>query len=96
MCRSDTWWMNIVLRTFTHQDWLDNFRISKETFLYICNRLSGALVRQDTVMHRAISVHQRVAITLWCLATPAKYRTISHLLSVARSSVCEIVHETNL
>ncbi|XP_065892383.1 uncharacterized protein [Dysidea avara] len=92
--RSDTWWKNIVLRTFTHQDWLENFRMSKETFLYICRRLSGVLIRQDTVMRRSISVQQRVAITLWCLATPAEYRTISHLFGVARSSVCEIVHET--
>ena len=68
--------------------------MSKETFLYICNRLSGTLVRQDTVMRCAISVQQRVAITLWCLATPAEYRTISHLFGVAWSSVCKIVHKT--
>ena len=45
-------------------------------------------------MRRPISVQQSVAITLWCLATPAEYRTISQLCGVARSSVCEIVHET--
>lgn len=45
-------------------------------------------------MHRSISVEQRVAITLWCLATPAEYRTVAHLFGVARSTVCEIVHET--
>ena len=68
--------------------------MSKETFLYICSRLSGVLIRQDTVMHHSISVQQRVAITLWCLPPPAEYCTISHLLGVARPSVCEIVHET--
>ena len=47
-------------------------------------------------MRRAISVQQRVAITLWCLATPAEYRTIAHLFGVARSTVCQIVHETSL
>jgi len=41
-------------------------------------------------MHRAISVQQRVAIRLWCIAIPAKYRTISHLFGVAWSSVCKI------
>ena len=83
-----------MLRTFTHQDWLDNFSMSKETFLYICSRLSGVLIRQDTVMRCSTSVQQRVAITLWYLATPVEYLTISHLFGVARSSVCEIVHET--
>ena len=46
-------------------------------------------------MQQAISVQQRVAITLWCLATPAEYRTIAHLFGVARSTVCEIVHEAS-
>ena len=77
-----------MLRTFTHQDWLDNFYMSKETFLHICSRLFGVLIRQDKVMCCSIS-----AITLRCLATPAKYLTISLLFGVAQSSVCEIVHE---
>jgi len=45
-------------------------------------------------MHQAVSVEKRVAIALWCLATPAEYRTSAHLFGVARSAVCEIVHET--
>ena len=45
-------------------------------------------------MRHSVSVEKRVAITLWCLATPAEYRTVAHLFGVARSTVCEIVHET--
>ena len=46
-------------------------------------------------MRRSISVERRVAITIWCLATPAEYRTVAHLFGVARrSTVCEIVHTT--
>ena len=45
-------------------------------------------------MRKAITVEHRVAVTLWCLATPTEYRTIAHLFSTARSAVCEIVHET--
>lgn len=92
--RSDQWWSYIVLRTFTDRDWLDNFRMSKNTFLYLCTQLSPSLRRSDTVMRRSVSVERRVAITLWCLATPTEYRTIGHLFGVARSTVCEIVHET--
>lgn len=47
-------------------------------------------------MRQSISVQQRVAITLWCLATPTEYRTIAHLFGVTRSTVCEIVHKTCL
>ena len=82
------------MRTFTHQDWLENFRMCKDTFMYICNKLSPALRRTDTVLRRALSVEHRVAVTLWCLATPTEYRTIAHLFGIARSTVCGIVHET--
>ena len=62
--------------------------------MYICDKLSPALIRTDTVLRRALSVERRVAVTLWCLATPTEYRTIAHLFGIARSTVCEIVHET--
>ena len=72
-----------MLGTFQAQDWVENFRMRKETFDYLCHRLYPLIHRNDTVMHKAISVQRRLAITLWCLATPAEYRTISHLFGVA-------------
>ena len=66
----------------------------KETFLHISNKLSPALRRTNTVLRRPLSVERRVAVALWCLATPTEYRTIPHLFGIARSTVCEIVHET--
>ena len=30
--KSDHWWNFIVLRTFTSQDWIENFRMSRQTF----------------------------------------------------------------
>lgn len=47
-------------------------------------------------MRKAIAVKQRVAVTLWCLATSVEYRTIGHLFGIARCTVCQIVHETCL
>jgi len=68
--------------------------MSKETFMYICSKLSPALARTDTLMRKCLSVECRVAITNWCLATPIEYHTIAHLFGIERSTVCEIVHET--
>ena len=45
-------------------------------------------------MHHSIPVERRVAITIWCLATPAEYSTVAHLFGVAHSTVCEIVCTT--
>ena len=65
----------------------------KETFLYICNRLSPKLERSDTVMRRPLSVQSRVALCLWCLATPTEYHTIVYLFGIGQSTVCDIIHE---
>ena len=91
-----TWWDKIVLQTFGPRDWYENFRMQQSTFSYLCEKLRPAIIRQNTHLRKAISVEQRVAITLWCLATPCEYRTVAHLFGVARSTVCTIVHDTCL
>ena len=92
--RSMNWWNQIALNTFTRRDWMENFRISRETFLYICNQLEHSIRKCNTRLRRAISVQHRVAITLCVLATPSEYRSIAHIFGVARGTVCCIVRET--
>ena len=88
--RSGNWYDNIVLGTFTHREWIENFRMTKETFLCVCNELRSYIEKQDTKLHKAILVDKRVAITLWRLASNADYRTIGHLFGVSKGSVCVI------
>ena len=90
--RSSTWWDRIVSQSFNEGDWLENFRMSRGTFLYLCAELKS-LEKRDTVMRRAIPLEQRVAIALWRLATNGDYRTIAHLFGVSRASVCLIVRD---
>ena len=90
--RSSTWWDRIVNQSFDEGDWLENFRMSRDTFLYLCSELKS-LEKRDTVMRKAIPLEQRVAIALWRLATNGDYRTIAHLLGVSRASVCLIVRD---
>lgn len=78
--RSAHWWNHIVLETFTDSDWLENFRVSRTTFVYLCSELEPAIAKKRTRFRRPISVHKRVAITLWVLATTIEYRTAAHLL----------------
>ena len=42
-----------------------------------------------------VSVEERVAITVWKLATNVEYRTLSALFGLGRSTVCTIVIETS-
>ena len=92
--KSSHWWEHVVLRRFTERDWLENVRISRDTFYFLCGKLRPVIAWQNTRFRRCICVEKRLAITLWCLATCAEYRTIGQLFGVARCTVCVIVHNT--
>ena len=91
---NSNWWSRILLETFGPHDWIENVCMRKETFTYLCNAIRHVNVRSNTRFQQAITIEKRVAITLWCLATPCEYRTLAHLFGVTRSTVCTIVHET--
>ena len=91
--RSGEWWERVVKGSFTRQEWIENFRMSEETFLYVCNKLRSFIAREDTKMKLAVSTEKQVAITLWRLATNSDYRTIGHLFGIARGTVCVIINE---
>ena len=77
----------------TSDDWLANFRMSRNTFVYLCNELRVDIAKRDTDMRRCITVEKRVAITLWFLANNSEYCTIGHLFGISKSSVCKIRQE---
>ena len=52
-----------MLQTFTDRDWSENFRMSRQTFTYLCEQLS-TLRKKNTVMRQSLSVEKRVGITL--------------------------------
>ena len=91
--RSQTWWDLIVEKSFTSVDWVKNFRMSKQTFNFLCRELHPFLCKEDTNLRKAISVRKRGAIALWRLATNTDYRTIGHLFGVSKASAASIVDE---
>ena len=58
--RSSIGWDRIVNQSFDVGDWLENFRMSIRTFLYLCVELKS-LEKKNTAMRRDISLEQRVA-----------------------------------
>ena len=58
---------------------MENFRMSRSTFLYLCDEIRSTVERQDTILRKAVPTDKRVALTLWFLATGADFRTIAHL-----------------
>ncbi|XP_028995729.2 uncharacterized protein LOC114848960 [Betta splendens] len=90
---STDWWERVAMIEFQPSDWLDKFRMSRETFFYLCDKLRPRLARQDTSFRLALPVEKRVAVALWRLASNVEYRTISSLFGVGKSTVCRCVRD---
>ncbi|KAF0044090.1 hypothetical protein F2P81_003248 [Scophthalmus maximus] len=91
--QSTDWWERVVMTEFQPSDWLDKFRMSQETFFYLCDKLRPRLARQNTSFRLALPVEKRVAVALWRLASNVEYRTISTLFGVGKSTVCRCVRD---
>ncbi|KAK5868906.1 hypothetical protein PBY51_009881 [Eleginops maclovinus] len=90
--RTSDWWENKA-STFTDHQWLQHFRVSRETFSYLCTTLKPQLKRQDTNYRLCIPLQKRVALTLYKLAHACDYKTVADLFAVGVASVCRCVHE---
>ena len=68
--------------------------MTQHTFTILCDELRPYIERQTTHLREAVSVEQRVAVTIWKLATNCEYRTLSNLFGLGISTVSSIVTET--
>lgn len=65
----------------------ENFRVSKQTFLYICERLFHILKPQENAFMPTLSVEKIVAVALFKLASCAEYRTVGISFGIHKSTV---------
>ncbi|XP_064165459.1 uncharacterized protein LOC135240108 [Anguilla rostrata] len=90
--RSSEWWDNVAC-SFTDSQWQRSFRVSRDTFRYLCAKVKPAIERKDTVLRLCVPLEKRVGIALWKLATGSDYRTVGHLFGVGVTTVCRCLHE---
>uniref|UniRef100_A0A8C4Y9J3 DDE Tnp4 domain-containing protein n=1 Tax=Gopherus evgoodei TaxID=1825980 RepID=A0A8C4Y9J3_9SAUR len=84
---STEWWDHIVLQSWDDEQWLQNFRMRKATFMGLCDDLASNLRRMNTRFRDALSVEKRVAIAIWKLATPDCFRSVANQFGVGKSTV---------
>ncbi|CAK6977085.1 uncharacterized protein LOC127636332, partial [Scomber scombrus] len=90
--RSRYWWDTIV-PDFTSVQFMQNFRVSRESFQYICSQMRHVMGKRNTNYRLCVPIQKRVAIAIWKLATGGEYRTISHLFGVGLSTVFNCVQD---
>ncbi len=74
------------MRTLNDDEWKEHFRMTRQTFSYICNRLRRHITKQNTRLRLPIPVEKRVALALWRLATNIELRTLATLFGVGRAT----------
>ena len=72
--RTRAWWDKFVTNTVVPEEWRENFRMSRESFYTLCDKLDVHIVRQSTRMRNAVEVDRQVAATLYYLADEGRMR----------------------
>ena len=83
----------MVLNQYEEDLWCENFRVSRQTFRYICELVGRHLVRHDANMRRAIPVQKQVGVALWRLVTGNSYRTTGLVFGVGRCTALKLKDE---
>ena len=73
--------------------WKDDLRMSRDTFYIMCNELCPYIQKESTNMRSSVTVEEKVAITVWKLATNIEYRSLASLFGLGRSTIGKMVLE---
>ena len=89
--RTQLWWKNFLNNVVVDEEWKENLRMTKRTFMELCEELSPYIRKRETRLREAIDVQTQVAITLYYLANEGRYRKVANAFGVSRSSVSLVV-----
>ncbi|XP_042337979.1 protein ANTAGONIST OF LIKE HETEROCHROMATIN PROTEIN 1-like [Plectropomus leopardus] len=79
--------------SFDDAEWKAQFRVSRDTFSYLLERVEPAIRRRRTNYRVPIEPRRRLAIALWWFARSGEYRSIAGLFGVGVATVCVIVRQ---
>ncbi|KYM98112.1 Putative nuclease HARBI1 [Cyphomyrmex costatus] len=87
--RSNHFWQEIVLCTYTDSDWIESFRMSAKIFNDLCFLLRPALEPKPLLLksRESLSVEKQVAVALYKLASCAEYRVVGNVFGIHKSTV---------
>ena len=89
--RTQAWWVSFVNNLAPPEEWKENFRMSRATFLSLCQTMKPHIERQNTHMRHPVEVERQVALTLYYLADEGRMKKTANAFGLFRSSVSIIV-----
>ena len=79
--------------TFSDDQWMENFRMTKATFEILCDDLRPSFSDHARPLREPLQLDHRVAIAVYWMASSAEYRTIANLFGVGKSTVRKCIHD---
>ena len=89
--RTGAWWCNFTRNIVVPDEWRENFRMSRDSFYVLCNKLRPFIEKQTTHLRKPISVEKQVAVTLYYVSDEGRYRKVANAFGISRASVSKIV-----
>jgi hypothetical protein len=74
MDRSRAWWEQCSSADYPKANFRSAFRMGRATFAMLCDALGATVAKEDTALHAAIPVRQRVAVCV-CGGSPRGSRS---------------------
>ena len=71
--RTSAWRDKFQQNEVVPEEWKENFRMLKRSFLELCSELRPFIEKQATKMRKPISVETQVAVTLYYLSDEGRY-----------------------
>jgi len=79
---------------FEKNDWFNYLRMDENCYLKLLQHITPLIKRQDTVMRKSISPHERLTVTLRFLATGRSYEDMKFSTAISPASLSIIIPET--
>jgi len=77
---------------FNDEDWIENYRMSKESFYELVKTLWDDIAPCDTFIREPVAPEKRVAIALYKICSCSEYRTVGNLFGVHKSTVKKFLY----
>ena len=83
-------WRTFYDETDNDDEWRQLLRMSKSSFMKLCELLRPYVGKKRTNMRMPISVEKRIGITLHYLSNDDKYSSTAKFFGVGKTSVCKV------
>lgn len=93
--RTNAWWIGIKFGLAVQEEWKENFRMSRESFYKLVDKLRPFIEKQVTRMRVPVSADTQVAVTLYYLSDEGRLRKTANAFGLSRSCVSLIIRRVS-